>query len=425
MDQNFATIFEDVRHERNLIFLLNLIEPSILKQAKLTEHEIDIIKDLALQKLHRQRNLKEIVALDLYLKYENKHFKLSEKENESKFNDYRDENEDEKEKFINEKLSQLPLHQLIKQIKLDELLWDFGAVSLYPSVMWEENSIYPRIETGYAFTRDMNKFLVHKFNNGNFDQRSAMLKYKNYNPENLVVQHLPVKENENKNEINRMGNGYIIEHLTSVDIQEIVKIGGKVIEIYEVVIYRENYKVSPFRKVIDKLFALRQKCKNENNDVMQLLVKLLMNSLYGENIRKDFEEKFACKSEAWMHSEFDKKVKDYWKISGNNYIVKMIDDAGLEDEVKKLNTMPLHLGAFVLSTSKRIMNNFIHAINGFYKNDIYYTDTDSLYIEIKNWDTLDKAGLVGKNLVQGKNDYKDGGIFYGLFLAPKINIVLL
>ena len=37
---------------------------------------------------------------------------------------------------------------------------------------------------------------------------------------------------------------------------------------------------------------------------------------------------------------------------------------------------------------------------------------------------LDKANLVGKNLCQGKNDYKTGGIFYGLFLAPKIKNVL-
>ena len=95
-----------------------------------------------------------------------------------------------------------------------------------------------------------------------------------------------------------MGNGYIIDHLTSVDIQEIVKIGGQVIEIYEGVIYRENFKVSPIRRVVDRLFALRQKYKDENTDVMKLLVKLLVNSLYGENIRKDNEEKFACKSEA-------------------------------------------------------------------------------------------------------------------------------
>ena len=83
----------------------------------------------------------------------------------------------------------------------------------------------------------------------------------------------------------------------------------------------------------------------------------------------------------------------------------MIDDAGLEGEVKILNTMPLHLGAFVLSNSNRIVNNFIHAINGFYTNDVYYTNCDSLYIENKHWDKLDKFGLVGKNLLQGKNDY--------------------
>ena len=56
-----------------------------------------------------------------------------------------------------------------------------------------------------------------------------------------------------------MRNGYIVDVLTSVDIQEIVKIGGKVIKIYESVIYRENFKISPFKKVIDKLFELRQK----------------------------------------------------------------------------------------------------------------------------------------------------------------------
>ena len=193
--------------------------------------------------------------------------------------------------------------------------------------------------------------------------------------------------------------GYIIDTLSSVDIQEIVKIGGKVVEIYEGVIYRENFKVSPFRKVVDILFKLRQKHKDENNDVMQLLVKLIMNSLYGESIHKDIEEKFSCKTEMWMQSEYDERVKDYWKISNINYIVKMIDDKGLEDEIKKINTMPLHLGAFVLSKSKRIMNNFIHAIDVFYSNAVYYTDTDSLNIESKHWYKLNKAGLVGKNLL--------------------------
>ena len=86
--------------------------------------------------------------------------------------------------------------------------------------------------------------------------------------------------------------------------------------------------------------------------------------------------------------------------------------------------MPLHLGACVVSNSKRILNNFIHAIGGFYTNDVHYTDCDTLYIENKHWEKLDRPGFVRKNLLQGKNDYKDGGIFYGLFLAPKIKLCL-
>ena len=56
---------------------------------------------------------------------------------------------------------------------------------------------------------------------------------------------------------------------------------------------------------------------------------------------------------------------------------------------------------------------------GFYTNDVYYTDTDSLYVESKHWDKLKEKNLIGKNRGQGKNDYKDGDIWYGLFLAPK------
>ena len=272
------------------------------------------------------------------MEYKNKHFKVFEKEYESQFNDYRNENVEDKEKYINEKLSNLRLHKIIKRIELIHLLWDFDAVSLYPSAMWDPKSIYPKIETGYAFKREMNDELVAKFNNQTFTQGSAILKFKYYNPKNLIVQHIPIKEKVNKFEINRMRNGYITQVLTSVDIQEIVKIGGNVIEIYEGVIYRENYKVSPFKKVIDKLFELRQKYKEENNEVMQFLVKLIMNSLYGEFLRKDILESYQCRSEMWMQTEYDERVLDYQKINHRNYIVKMKDDEGLEEEVKKANT---------------------------------------------------------------------------------------
>ena len=65
MESYFSNLVEDVRHERSLILLLSLTDSDILKQSKLTDHEIEIIKNIALEKLHRQRILKEVVAMDL------------------------------------------------------------------------------------------------------------------------------------------------------------------------------------------------------------------------------------------------------------------------------------------------------------------------------------------------------------------------
>ena len=61
----FSNLFEDVRHERSPIILLSVTVPDILKQSKFTDHEINVIKNIAVEKLHRQRILKEYVAVSL------------------------------------------------------------------------------------------------------------------------------------------------------------------------------------------------------------------------------------------------------------------------------------------------------------------------------------------------------------------------
>ena len=269
----------------------------------------------------------------------------------------------------------------------------------------------------------MNDFYVEAFNDQTFNQdgdESAILTIKYYKPPDHIFQHLPIKEKGKEIEVNRMRNRYIVDTLTSVDICEIVKLGGRVVEYYEGVIYRQNFKISPFRKVIEKLIALRKKYKDEKNDLLQGLVKLNMNSLYGVQIRRDFNESYYCKKETWMKTEFDENTLDYWKVPNGNYTIKMKKDDGEDDDCDVKNTLPAVLGAFILGNRRRIRNNFIREINGFYNNSIYYGDTDSLYIEKKYWDVLNEANLEGESLCQGKNHYKTGGIFYGLFLAPKI-----
>ena len=139
-----------------------------------------------------------------------------------------------------------------------------------------------------------------------------------YNPANLIFQHLPAKEKVKKIEVNRLRNGYVNDTLTSFGIQEIVKRGGRVIRTYEGVIHGDNSKKSAFRKDIEKSFKLRQKYKNEKKCLMQGLVKLIMNSSHGVQIRKEINERHYCKSKTWMKTEYDENVLDYWKLPNEN-----------------------------------------------------------------------------------------------------------
>ena len=192
------------------------------------------------------------------------------KEFDSKYDDYGDIDQKEKTDYMNKKLNMLPIDKVLSKLDSNKTQMDFDATSLYPGAMWDENSVYPKVETGFAFKPHMNDVYVETFNNQSFNDdgdESGILTIKYCNPLNLIFQHLPVKEKIKKIEVNRMRNGYIIDTLTSVDIQEIVKIGGKVIEIYVGVIYRKNSEILPFRKVIENLFALRQKYKDVKNDL--------------------------------------------------------------------------------------------------------------------------------------------------------------
>ena len=86
---------------------------------------------------------------------------------------------------------------------------------------------------------------------------------------------------------------------------------------------------------------------------MQGLVKLIINNLYGVQIRKDINESCKCKSQKWMETEYDENVIDYLRLPNGKYFSKLKKNDGLEGDNDVKNTMPSHLGAF-LSNSKLI-----------------------------------------------------------------------
>ena len=139
--------------------------------------------------------------------------------------------------------------------------------------MWDEKSLYPKIETGYVFTPDMNDKIIEQFNTQTFTQGSVILKVLYYNPSDLLFQYLSLREKVRKTENNSMRYCYIIDTLTNEDLQEIVKLGSTVAEIYEAAIYEKKIRTSPSIEGIEILFILRLKYKDEDIDIMQNFVK--------------------------------------------------------------------------------------------------------------------------------------------------------
>ena len=161
------------------------------------------IPDEVFNIISKELNVNGIICdlLERYFVFLNKYEKEYAKEFDSNYDDYRDYNQEEKTDHNNKKLYMLPIPKEWSDLNSKKTQMDFDETSLYPSAMWDENSVYPNIETGFAFKPDMNDNYVEAFNNKTFNQdgeESAILTIKNYNESNLTFQHLPVKEKVKK-----------------------------------------------------------------------------------------------------------------------------------------------------------------------------------------------------------------------------------
>ena len=135
-----------------------------------------------------------------------------------------------------------------------------------------------------------------------------------------MFQHLPVKEkiknpykNNRLQEINRMRNGIIVDTLASVDIVEIVKCGGVILEVYEG-FFCYNLNFNPYTEFVTDMFEKKDKFKSQRKDLFQNLSKKIGLSVYVGNIRKDINEEYKCLTDNWMRGNFDDRVKEWFPV---------------------------------------------------------------------------------------------------------------
>jgi len=189
---------------------------------------------------------------------------------------------------------------------------------------------------------------------------------------------------------------------TSVDIEEMEHDGYVINQSFRGVWWTKKAKI--FENIITELFERRKALKAEKNDA-EVVFKIVLNSAYGKFLEKIESAKvFRPKEDpnprhGKLHNQCD---------LGNGWIeaTRKFD----HPHSKK----PSHIGAFILSYSRKIMNNYIRKLR---PENIWYGDTDSLYTTRA---ALAKSGIVEFDGLGGvKNDYKDLFITEAVFLDIK------
>ena len=116
-----------------------------------------------------------------------------------------------------------------------------------------------------------------------------------HSPENLDFQHFPVKEKFFTHtkiiDWKRLAaeNGTKIDTLTCVDIVEIVKCGGNILEVFEFFLCH-NLEKNRYTEFVSDMFEKRDLFNTQGKALVQNLAKNIGLPVYGDNTRKDINE---------------------------------------------------------------------------------------------------------------------------------------
>ena len=84
--------------------------------------------------------------------------------------------------------------------------------------------------------------------------------------------------------------------MTCVDIVEIVKCGGTILEVYEG-FFCHNLENIPNTEFVTDMFEKGDLVKSQRKDLLQDLAKKIGLSVYGGNILEDINEEYKCVTE--------------------------------------------------------------------------------------------------------------------------------
>jgi hypothetical protein len=140
--------------------------------------------------------------------------------------------------------------------------------------------------------------------------------------------------------------------------------------------------------VIQDLYNDRLKAKKDKNKALAEILKLMLNSTYGKTITSKSTE------ETKLQYHTDKTKFDNY-IKKNYYMIKKIQKINSRQSEIVMTKYDMsynlaHVGAMVLSYSKRILNEVFDIATSL-KFPIYYTDTDSIHLRYNDVQPIEDA----------------------------------
>lgn len=323
-------------------------------------------------------------------------------------------------------------------------LLDYDARSLYPSAM---NRLY--CQTGKCEVLednelDLNYLLEHTANENEQPNKNKYIS--SYVVEIEITKvgkhlHFPLivvkdkKTGINRNTNDAVGVKMVVDNIMLEDFVKFQNVECKIIRGYK----WTDEKDFTIRKVIRDIYDKRIEYKKQNN-ALQEVYKLIMNSAYGKMIQKPIVDKNVYKKYQTYNKNKDTiyplndyiiknsaKIKEIIQINKNIYLCKVAKQI----ETFATNTL---LGVQVLSMSKRIMNEVMCLAEDL-DIKIYYQDTDSMHLEKSKFELLKnefykKYGreLDGDDMGQFHSDFDelaDSWAYKSIFNGKKCYIDLL
>jgi hypothetical protein len=290
-----------------------------------------------------------------------------------------------------------------KRFEVNKKVQDFDAVSLYPSAMVRSDGFLkgkPKVLKTTDYTK------IKKYDGYFVEVKIKRIPKKRAFPLLSYMTDKGVRQftNEPPNE-----NVYL-DKTSLEDLIKFQKLEKRDFEIIRGYYFNQGFNPQ-IKEVMSYLFNERKIKKAEENPI-QIIYKLMMNSSYGKTIMKPIDDKFTI-------IKGRKKALDHIIRNHNiiKYYIKLHDsDQYLIRTMKGINdhfSLP-QVGIPILSMSKRIMNEVMCLAEDNNIN-IYYQDTDSMHIDNDSVDKLAelfqtkyKRELIGKDMGQFHCDFDLG-----------------